>query len=93
MYRTGKVAAGLAFSPQRPIIRRATNCLTANLIDLVRKMDSPQIDRPTLNVGMYIIKFAFDPKDKNYDRYRDNRDWDTEVVALDVDVLDRRLRQ
>jgi len=70
---------------------RATNCLTEELDYIVSALGAPQYESNTLHVGMYIIEFTFDPKNKNYDRYRDARPFKTNVIRLPDNVLRRRL--
>jgi hypothetical protein len=71
---------------------RATNCLRADLDSIVRDMGPPQVDTDEVCAGMYVVQFAFDPADEDYDEYRDNRPWKTNVIRLDDAVLRRRLR-
>ncbi len=70
---------------------RATRCLTDNLERIVSQCGAPQFVSDELQVGLYIIRFSFDPANKDYDIYRDDRDFKTEVIPVPEEVVRRRL--
>jgi hypothetical protein len=70
---------------------RATRCLTRKLDEITEQLGKPQFISESLHVGLYLIAFSFDPKDKNYTRDRDERECEFRVIPLDDKVLRRRL--
>ncbi|OHB75918.1 MAG: hypothetical protein A2W31_15680 [Planctomycetes bacterium RBG_16_64_10] len=70
---------------------RATNCLTSHLEAITSQFGEPQFMSEQLQLGLYVIKFRFDPSDTNYDDYRDERECSIEVIRLSKEVIGRRL--
>lgn len=70
---------------------RATNCLTRALEEIVKQIPGPQYTSRTLDVGLYVVHFTFDAGNTDYDRYRDNRPFQTNVIGLSPKVIERRL--
>ncbi len=70
---------------------RATRCLTDNLDSIVSQCGAPQFISDELQVGLHIIRFSFDPANRDHDIYRDNRDFKTEVIPVPEEVVRRRL--
>jgi hypothetical protein len=72
---------------------RATRCLTRKLEDITGQLGEPQFISDSLHVGLYLIAFSYDPKDKNYAKDRDDRDCEFRVIPLGKKVLSSRLKK
>jgi hypothetical protein len=77
---------------------RATRCLTTLLADeqrydLTAELGAPQYNSKTLQVSLNLVVFRFDPQDTNYDRFRDNRQFQRppELVRVPDAAILRRL--
>ena len=70
---------------------RATRRLSRKLKEITRELGKPQFISKSLHMGLYLINFAFDPKDGRYSRDYDDRACDFRVIPLDEEVLSRRL--
>jgi hypothetical protein len=71
---------------------RATMCLTQRLDDIAAELGDPQFISESVHVGLYLIKFTFDPNDEESTLNRDDRKFQYRVIRLDEKVLHRRLK-
>jgi hypothetical protein len=72
---------------------RATICLAKKLDNITADLGAPQYISQSLHVGLYLIQFTFDPKDKNFTKDRDDRDFNFRVIRLDKEVIRSRLER
>ena len=89
-YRPGSVQVEVACGG---FSARATRCLTRKLDEITEQLGTPQFISESQHVGLYLIAFRFDPKDKNYTRDRDDREFEFRVIPLDEKVLRGRLER
>jgi hypothetical protein len=71
---------------------RATNCLTERLDQIIPEMGEPQFVSEKIHAGVWVIRLSYDPKDSNYDQYKDNRPFEHKVIALPEKVVARHLK-
>jgi hypothetical protein len=72
---------------------RSTRCLTRKLEEITAHLGKPQFMSESLHVGLYLIAFTFDSKDKDFDPERDDREFGFRVIPLDDKVVCNRVTQ
>jgi len=72
---------------------RGTKCLTQAIREgITGGLGEPQYLSDALHVGVYLVEFLFDPKDRNFSRDYDARPFESRIIRLDEEVLEKRLR-
>ena len=81
----GQVACG-GFSS------RATHCLTQALEQIVPKLGQPQFVSEKIHVGLYLVRFTFEPSDTEYDPFKEDWPFKHEVIPVSSQAIKRRLQ-